>query len=33
MRDGSWYGFDEWVQDMICGKVDVDAPGERTEKA
>jgi hypothetical protein len=33
MRDGSWYGFDEWVQDMICGKVDVDAPGESPEKA
>jgi hypothetical protein len=33
VRDGSWYGFDEWVQDMICGKVDVDAPGESPEKA
>jgi hypothetical protein len=33
MRDGSWYGFDEWVQDMICGKVDVDAPGEHADKA
>jgi hypothetical protein len=31
VRTGNWYGFDEWVQDILCGKVPIDTTGEGSD--